>query len=184
LYAMLRLRFVFVPDQKQLRIIESPTPPLPRALLVSKYRVLNKRDAIFQAMREPGFDPRKEVLLESSPIPMPEESSEPGSVKMIDSTTDGLTFEADLTQPAILLITDLYTPAWKAVSLPGSVQDHYDLLPANYILRAIPLGAGHHHLRVEYAPREYRIGKWISIISWLAFMGVAMTVFWGSRRSV
>ena len=71
LYAMLRLKYVFVPDQNQLRIAEAPTAPLPRMLLVSKYRVLKKRDAIFAAMREPFFDPRKEVLLESSPTPAP-----------------------------------------------------------------------------------------------------------------
>ena len=182
LYALLRLRYVFVPDQKQMRIAESPTTPLPRVLLVSKYRVLGKRDAIFSAMREPGFDPRKEVLLESSPTPVPEESTEPGSVKVTESTTDELTIEADLTKPAVLLITDLYTPGWKAVALPGSVQAHYDLLPANYILRGIPLGAGHHRLRVEYAPREYKIGKWVSIIAWLAFLGVVSGACWRFKK--
>jgi len=171
LYAMLRLKYVFVTDQNQFRHIEAPAAPLPRLLLVSKYRVLKKRDMIFAAMREPFFDPRKEVLLESPPTPAPVESGDPGTVKLMGSSTDEMTLEADLAQPAVLLITDLYTPGWKAVSLEGSVQEHYDLLPANYIIRAIPLAAGHHHLKVEYAPIEYRIGKWISILAWLAFVG-------------
>ena len=182
LFALLRLRYVFVPDKNQMRIAEAPTPPLPRVLLVPSYRVLKKRDTIFSAMRESRFDPRKEVFLESSPTPVPAEASEPGRVTITGSTTDELTIEADLSKPAILLVTDLYTPGWKAVSLPGSVQAHYDLIPADYILRAIPLSAGHHHLRVEYTPLEYRIGKWVSILSWVAFLGVAVGVFFRSKR--
>jgi hypothetical protein len=182
LYAMLRLRYVFVPDQNQMRIAEAPTAPLPRVLLVPKYRVIKKRDQIFSSMREPGFDPRREVLLESPPTPAPAESGEPGTVKVTESSTDYLTIEADLVQPAVLLVTDLYTPAWKAVALPGSTQSKYELVPANYILRAIPLGAGHHRLRVEYTPREYTIGKWVSIFSWLAFAVAAGIALWRTKR--
>jgi len=122
-------------------------------------------------------------LLESSPSPAPVESGDPGSVRVTGFSTDYLTIEADLKQPAVLLMTDLYTPAWKAVALPGSVQAQYELVPANYILRAVPLGAGHHHLRVEYMPREYKTGKWISIFSWLAFFGAAGVALRGSKRS-
>jgi hypothetical protein len=173
LYAMLRLRYAFLPDKDQMRIAEAPTAPLPRVLLVPKYRVIKKRDQIFHAMRETGFDPRTEVLLERPPIPAPVESDNPGTVKVTISSTDYLDIEADVAQPAILLVTDLYTPAWRTVTLPGSTQQQYELQPANYILRAVPLAAGHHHLRIEYAPRVYAAGKWISIFSWLAFAGTA-----------
>jgi hypothetical protein len=69
-----------------------------------------------------------------------------------------------------LLITDEYAASWHAVSLPGSTQPHYDLLPANYVLRAVPLAAGHHLLRVEYRPVAFTIGKWLSLISMIAFL--------------
>jgi hypothetical protein len=95
----------------------------------------------------------------------------------VNSSTDWLEIEADAPQPAILLITDVYTPAWRAVALPGSSQSHYDLQPADYILRVVPLAAGHHRLRVEYAPAAYRAGKWVSVISWLVFIGAAGAAF-------
>jgi uncharacterized membrane protein YfhO len=47
-------------------------------------------------------------------------------------------------------------------------------MPANYCLRAVPLQAGHHKILMEYAPRGYRIGRWISIVAaagWLAALG-------------
>jgi uncharacterized membrane protein YfhO len=56
------------------------------------------------------------------------------------------------------------------------VQSKYELLPANYILRAVPLAAGHHHLRVEYAPREFAIGTWISLVAGVLFL--AAVVWW------
>ena len=99
---------------------------------------------------------------------MPSESA--GAARIVAGSTDALEIEADVEQACILLITDAFTPSWRAVALPGSVQTNYKLLPANYILRAVPLLAGHHHLRVEYARDALAIGKWISIIAALAFL--------------
>ena len=86
-------------------------------------------------------------------------------------STDSLIIEADTALPAISLIADVYTPSWRAISLPGSVQSNYQLQPANYILRAVPLMAGHHRLRVEYFSRAFEIGKWISLAATVLFVG-------------
>jgi len=93
-----------------------------------------------------------------------------GTTRITATTTDSVTVEADVEQPSILLITDAYAASWRTVSLPGSTQAHYDLLPANYVLRAVPLTAGHHLLRVEYRPVAFAIGKWISITSVISFL--------------
>jgi hypothetical protein len=40
--------------------------------------------------------------------------------------------------------------------------------------RAVPLQAGHHKILMEYAPRGFRIGRWISIVAvagWLLALG-------------
>ncbi|MEI6561632.1 MAG: hypothetical protein WCO68_06050 [Verrucomicrobiota bacterium] len=173
LYAMLRFRYAFVPDQKGVRVLESPTAPMEHVQLVSRCQVISLREAIFSAMRAEGFDPRKEVILERAPSIAPVASEAPGTARVVASSTDWLEVEADAASPAILLITDPYTPAWRAVALPGSVQQQYDLQPANYVLRAVPLAAGHHHLRIEYAPRAFTIGVWVSLGSWLAFVVAA-----------
>jgi hypothetical protein len=108
--------------------------------------------------------------LESEPEPKPSTAESPGTVRIAAASTDALEIEADIEQPAILLITDAFTPSWRAVALPGSVQTNYKLLPANYILRAVPLQAGHHHFRVEYARDALTFGKWISLLATLAFL--------------
>src|SRR5260370_40766621 len=180
LYAMLRLRYVFGQHANEVETAEAPLPPMPHLQLISNYRVLQNRDAIFDALRSDTFDPTREILLESEPDPKPSPNENPGVATIVASSTDRLTIEADVNQPSILLITDVYTSAWRAVPLPGSAQSKYELLPANYILRAVPLAAGHHRLRVEYAPREFAIGTWISLVA--SFLFLAAVVWWSRRE--
>jgi hypothetical protein len=169
LFAMLRERYVFAQQGGKFEMEEAPVV-MPHLQLISNYRVLQNRNAIFEAMRSETFDPTREVILESEPEPKPVQSSNNGTARITASPTDSLTIEADVEQPSILLITDAYAASWRAVSLPGSTQAHYDLLPANYILRAVPLAVGHHLLRVEYRPVAFAIGKWISLIGVVAFL--------------
>jgi uncharacterized membrane protein YfhO len=43
-------------------------------------------------------------------------------------------------------------------------------MPANFTLMAVPVKAGGHRLRLEYAPWGYRIGKWVSIFALSIYM--------------
>ena len=170
LFAMLRLRYVFAQRGNEFQIAEAPEPPLPHLQLVSSYRVLPDRNAIFDALHSATFDATREVILESEPEPKPLPGENAGTVRIVAASTDALEIQGDVAQPSILLITDTFTPSWRAVALPGSAQANYQLLPANYVLRAVPLAAGHHRLRVEYASQAFEIGKWISIVAGLAFL--------------
>ena len=172
LYAMLRLRYVILSQSDGFQTFEFETPPMSHLELLSNYRVIKDREAIFDAMRSASFNPRQEVILESEPEPTPLAAENSSNVQIIAAQTDSLTIEADIAEPAILLITDVFTPSWRAVALPGSVQSTYRLQPANYVLRAVPLMAGHHRLRVEYASTAFVLGKWISLSAAVAFLVV------------
>jgi hypothetical protein len=176
LYALIRCRFVLAPASgHELRVYEN-SRILPRVLLVPNCRVLPGRDSIFSAMGAAAFDPRRTVLLESEPDPRPVASADPGSARVVSSTADSMTVEADLKTPAILLVTDPYSSDWHASPLDGSSQPNYRILPADYCLQAVPLGSGHHLLRIEYAPVSFKIGIALSAAAWLAWLG-AFT-FW------
>jgi len=180
LFAMLRLRYVFGQRGSELEIGDAPEPPVSHLLLVSNYRVLPDRNAIFDALRSVTFDPAREVILESEPEPKPSPAGSAGTARIVAASTDALEIEADVEQPSILLITDAFTPSWRAIALAGSAQAKYQLLPANYILRAVPLMGGHHRLRVEYARDALAIGKWISILAIVAFLA-ALGWCWKNR---
>ena len=171
LYAMLRFRYAFFPmPGGRCQVVESTVPPLPRLLLVSNEQVIaGGRDAIFFAMQ--NFDPGKLVLLESEPEPHPE-SGATGTAKLISDQPDELIIEADADKPTLLLVTDLYDRGWQVKALPDSSQQSYHLMPADYVLRAVPLSAGHHHLRIVYAPAAVPIGIGISVAAWTLWLGL------------
>ncbi len=171
LHAMLRWRYAFVAGKDEDRVLTAKTV-LPRLELVQEYRVISGRDEILQAMASPSFDPEQQVILETEPKPAPMLSAEKGTATLVDSSAGQLTIEADLPHPAILLITDAYSNGWQARPLKGSVQQVYKVLPANYVLRAIPLTQGHHRIYLEYAPPGVREGMWISIVSIVALIFV------------
>jgi len=184
LYRMLRCRYVFIPEGFKTRI-EETKDVLPRLQLVRDWTIITGRDRIFAAMSQPSFDPRRQVILETMPAPAPIKTSaaanrEIGAAHVVEASTDHLTIEADLAQPAILLVTDNYSDGWRAVALAGSAQREYQVLPANYILRAIPLNAGHHRLRLEYAPLAFRVGRAISLVS-LALYLALLVWHWRKR---
>jgi hypothetical protein len=179
LYSMLRWRYAFLANKDGDRVLTG-NAVMPQLQLLQEYRVISGRDEVLQAMDSPSFDPRQQVILETEPNPAPQLSTEKGTVTLIDSSANQLTVEADLPHPAILLITDAYSDGWRARPLDGSAQHTYDVLPANYVLRAIPLSQGHHRIRIEYSPIGFRVGTWISIIS---LAGFALAVALYTRKS-
>jgi hypothetical protein len=152
---------------------------MPRLRLIQDYAVIQDRDEIFHMMEDPSFDPRKKVILETYPDPEPVISEKEGAARVVDSSANYLTIEADLPDPAILLITDAYSNGWHARALPGSSQQEYVVMPANYILRAIPLSRGHHRILVKYQPLAFQIGTWISVGAVIIYM---ILLGWHFRR--
>jgi hypothetical protein len=62
-----------------------------------------------------------------------------------------------------------------------SHQDRYTVMPADYTLMAIPLSAGKHLLRLDYAPDGYVIGRWISLGAIGAYLA-CVAMLWRVRR--
>jgi hypothetical protein len=166
-WRMLRCHYVFWESLHRWKVIEGA---LPRLLLVDRFRVMTNYHQIFSTLTNASFHAEEEVILESQPAPAPQPALEKGTVRMLESSTDDLTVEADAKTPCLLLITDSYSSGWRALSLPGSSQARYQIVPANYCLRAIPLAAGHHLLRIEYSPLGFRTGKVVSIAAWAIFI--------------
>lgn len=177
LLGMVRCRYAFLPQpDKKMQVVECSERPLPRFLLVNDWRLAGGRNEIFQLLAKPDFDPSRQVILETAPSPAPSSAGAvppEGEIAVLRETTDSVELTVKLKQPAILVVTDNYTPAWRVFAFPDSTQQHYGLQPANYILRAVPLGEGFHHLRMEYRPRAFVIGAWVSGLSLAAVLAWA-----------
>jgi hypothetical protein len=174
--SMLRWRYLFGVTRGQAAVLDLGEP-LPHALLVEAATVVPDRAAMLGALLRPDFDPRRRVLLETAPQPPPEPATGvPGHVSVTDTDTDTLDFEVDTPRAALLLVTDSYARGWRAVSVGPSPQSRYDVLPANLALRAIPLAAGRHRLRLEYAPRGFVVGRVISLLALAGWLAAAVTL--------
>jgi len=192
LLSMLRLRYVVTSDGT-LQDAPGSLTPLPRFLLVHNYRVIEGLSETFDAMESGGFDPSREVILESEPDPAPAPGNSAGSVTGLSASTDGAVIDVDTPTPVILVNTDSYAPGWRARPLKPGPQPAYTVLRANGVIRAVPLAAGKHTILLEYAPASYRIGRWVSLVSVALFGAVAVAKaarlrrsrdFWRSRPTV
>lgn len=168
--SLLRCRFAFVPKSDGQIEITTLGDPFPRFFLVSKYRVLPDSQAILSELKSPWFDLHQEVLLETEPIPRPESEPQSRTIHVVDSSTDHWTLEIETDRAAVLVMTDSYSKDWRATSLPGSVQSDYQIQPANHAVRAIPLAAGKHALRLEYEPRGFREGIALTFLTFVALV--------------
>lgn len=184
-FNMLRTRFALLPNVQQ-PVIELPDP-LPRALLVSNYRVADGRDEILARLADASFDARQLVLLEGEPSIKPQLGGDRGTVTVEVISPDELHIDADVPVPTILLVTDNYSRFWRASPRGLGPQSSYDVLPANWILRAIPLAAGKHQIRLRYEPAGVALGFITTGLTLAALAGVGsfprIRTRFGSRQA-
>ncbi|GMU91047.1 MAG: hypothetical protein AMXMBFR4_01050 [Candidatus Hydrogenedentota bacterium] len=170
LFAMFRCYLAIQSSEPDERTFPQDNP-LPRFLVLNRYRIIDDAHERIAAVCDPSFDPRQEVILESQPDPLPDASGATGSVTVLAETTDCVEIEAEMSGAGILLMTDTYASDWRAVPLHAGPQAGYAVMPANHALRAIPLSPGKHRIRLEYDPPAFRYGMWVSVASFVAWSG-------------
>jgi hypothetical protein len=183
LLRMLGCRYMLTPVEGGIALAELNGEIMPRAALVGEWAVETDRDRTFSILGQPGFDPRRLVVLERDPnLPAGKASGSPGSVRVTESSTDHLTIEADVKAASILVVTDNYADGWRIVPLAGSASADYEIIPANYALRGVPLAPGHHCFRMEYRPASFVFGTWLSWAGVAAWLAIAGALLWRRRR--
>ena len=153
---------------------------LPEFFLATKYVVAPPTIESLEEMVTNQVDLQTTVWLNSEPEPVPTPMSLPAKFGVLDRSSDHFTILVETPVNAILVASHAYSKGWRVVPLPGSAQDHYSVMPAYHALLAIPLSAGAHQFRLEYAPVGYRYGRWISLACLLAYLGVV--AYWIARR--
>jgi hypothetical protein len=181
LLSMLRVKYVTIVENGRMKMFSTSPAPLRRVQLIGSHQVQSGRAAVLRALGDPSFDPLKQVVLESEPRPAPVAAQDQGHARVVRDGADFMEIEADVAMTSILLVTDAWTPAWRATALAGSSSASYELVPANYVLRAVALGPGKHRLRLEYAPPLFRAGAALSVLAWIAWT-VAVLLAWRRQR--
>jgi Bacterial membrane protein YfhO len=126
--------------------------------------------AAFAAIKRQDFDPRAEVVIEE---PGPDRPSGPwGSAQatIVAESANRLVVETVGTQPAWLVLNDMYGPGWTA-TVDGKP---IPVFRANALVRAVPVDGGQQRVEWKYTPASVRVGAWISITALLFALALVL----------
>ena len=160
-------RFSVAFDDKHVAVFENHNV-LPRAFLApaSGVEIVQRSDDQIARVKDPGFDPQQSVVLSALPSAFAGQqrvSGAPfqGSVQLMDSNTSKYKFRIESSQPAVLVLSQIYYPGWTAV-IDGRKTDTFD---ADYGLTGIAVAPGVHEIAVVFRPESFKIGAILSILS-------------------
>lgn len=117
-------------------------------------------DAMEEAIGDRSVDFSRTVLLESDPgVTLDGSGAGSATITTYDAST--IVVETESTEPSVLLLSEVYYPAWRAYVDGVDV----DILRANWSLRAVPLPAGKQTVEFRYESSAFSTGRNISIAS-------------------
>lgn len=150
---------------------------LPRSFVVHDTWVIKDRDAIFQHMASPRFDPTSHAIIEETIDTVPFHPTVRSPLpRIIEHSPNRVTAEAYLREPGLLVLADAYYPGWKAF-VDGKETKIYR---ANYVMRGVHVPKGQHVIQFRYDPLSFKVGALISVISLCLVVGL---LIWWSRSN-
>lgn len=156
------------PDGGQM-VLESRTV-LPKAWLVPAVTVVKDSTRRLAILQSPAFAPRRGALVESPPplvMPAPDKAVEfpQAGVTVPTYESERIVVTASPSANALLVLGEKYYKGWTA-TIDGT---QADIVPVNHILRGVYLSPGAHTVEFRFDPLPFRIGKWLTLASFVLF---------------
>jgi hypothetical protein len=151
------------------------TAMLPRARMVYDYLIEKDQEKILSVIKSDDFDHVRKVVLEQKPSfeITASNDSVSGTAVIRKYSLNEIEIDVETPVPGLLVLSEIHYPAWKAwsegVSLP--------VFRADYALRAIEVPAGSRRIICKFDSSSFKKGLWISMISWLIFLTIALRTF-------
>ena len=163
-----------IPDERFKQVVSSQpsvyenTAVLPRAYFVNELKVVGGEEDFYNLLKSGAFDPSEQAVLEEEPefdiAPSPE-----NSVQVTSYDIHEIKLEAQVVQPALMVLSEIYYPAgWRAF-VNGNETKIYK---TNAILRSIFLEPGNHNIEFVFKSRSFTIGIWITFGTLGVLLGV------------
>ncbi len=142
--------------------LQFATNPAPRAFLVYAAEVVDDADTILRRLVE-GHDVHRSALLEQPLLePLPRQGALPGAAVTINRfEPNWLLVDVDAKANALLVLNEVWYPGWRAL-VDGRPRA---CVPANFWMRAVPVPAGRHQVRIYFHQNYLLPGLLISLAS-------------------
>lgn len=141
----------------------------PRAYFVERVRTELDPHRVLQQVTAPGFDGRREALLETANPPSLPPPTTAGAARATRRSPNELRIATRTAEPRLLLVSEMHFPGWRAY-VDGVEAPIYR---ANYLFRGVVVPAGHHVVTFLYRPSSVIVGTIVSALA-LLFVGVLL----------
>lgn len=147
---------------------------LPRACLVGSVREIADEKALFAAMADKNYDPRKEIVTDRAPQGVLPNTgvADLGRVDVTDYGYTRVRLRAQANADCALVLADTYFPGWRAY-VDGKQSE---VFPAYYAFRGVLIGAGVHTVEFRYEPWTFRAGLWVSVITLASSLAASLVL--------
>lgn len=170
------LRPVF--ENRSVRVFENDRA-YPRAYFTERVRTDTDPRSVLRQVTAPGFDGRRDALVETAAPPQvsssPAATAPPAIARAARQSPSELRVTTTTTEPRFLVVSEMYFPGWRAY-----VDDvETPIYRTNYLFQGVAVPEGQHVVRLVYRPSSVVTGASVSSLALLA-IGVLFTR--GSRR--
>ncbi len=144
-------------------------PPIQRASVIPSWTVLRTPDEALEAVSDPRFDPSRTVILEGDPgLPRPPAAAAAGQAVFRWTGTNSARIAVRAPTDGLLLIRNAYDDRWRATvdGRPAPV------LPADYVIQAVPVRRGSHAVELTYDDPWIGYGLLGSTVSIVGLLGM------------
>jgi hypothetical protein len=145
------------------------TNPAPRAFLVNAAETADYGTILDRLAH--GYDIHRCALLEQLLAePLPQEGSPPGAASIRRFEPESLLIEVETKEKALLVLAEAWYPGWRA-EIDGRAGA---CVAANLWMRAVPVPAGRHQVRVYFRQNYLLPGLLLSLVSASLLLAVAL----------
>lgn len=156
---------------------------LPKAWLVPSAALVTdpaQRLAILQSLQ---FNPAAIAIVETQPpIQLADPNSPlsplPQSVTVPLYEGEHIVVKAATPRNALLVLGEKYYNGWKA-EVDGKPAE---IVPVNHILRGVYLTPGNHRVEFRFDPLPFKIGKWLTLLSFAFFAAMLGREWWIGKK--
>jgi hypothetical protein len=156
----------------------------PRAFLVPRFEILDKKEQTLDALTRPGFDPSRVIFLEKGTrdirlsLPGTESQADPGEVSIVSYRPDSISLSVHASSAALLFLSEVYYPGWKAY-VNGEPQP---ILRGNYLFRTVEVPEGTSTVQFVFDPLSVKAGTCVTLFTVLLLVVWFATRLWVKRR--
>jgi hypothetical protein len=167
-------------EDDQTKVLENEEA-MPRAWIVHSARQAESGEAL-ELLNSGEVDPRETALLEDEP-PEIYQAEDPSAdrASVTEYGADRIELETTTDAPGLLVLSEVYYPAWKAYVDGSPVPVHV----AEGLLRSVPVPEGEHTVKLRYESWTLRAGMAISLLTAAALTSLVATAVarrWGRTR--